>query len=410
MYSTRNLLAGLTLAFAGTVLIIPCASATAGRADAVTTPRNSAAIRTESVMRSQLLEHRVDNKSATGNGQPKNLAANVVRAYPPSCLSDPLATTVTGPSWSRSVDLFEADANGTNSLETVTITIWRVACSSSEFFTSATLMRIDRQSAFEGDNVVFPTFPGVRVAQVNNVNDIGFDDPDGRDFVRVAPEPNTVISDITTDSPVIFSTTYVLENFPYQGSGYFDFNLPFSIRFDNFYVDSNGQPSGQFFINVPGYDPTPSTYPAAFESLPINGYLSSNWYDPAHSGEGVITQIAEFPPTANGTVFTQIVFDWFTYDVDGLPFWISGNALIDASHPRSVTVPAIYLNDGGFAGDFGANATQNSWGTVTFEFPDCNSLTFSYASNGTPQPSYVPTGSGTLNLQRLVSVNGLTCE
>ncbi len=396
-------------AFARSVLVLAgvvfatCTFAAGSRSEASPSTRNDSRVTAANGVRARLLElPRSGNTAPRGDAHAKDLEANAYRAYPPSCLSYPLPTDITGPHWSRSVDLYEVDGNGADSLETVTITIWRVACSSSQFYTSATLMRIDRQRQFNGDNTIFPRFPDVRAAQVNEYDDIAFDG--GIDYVRVAPEANTVVSDSLPDTPLVYSTTYVLENYPSPLAGRFDFNLPFTIRFDNGYASNN-----QFFIDVPGYDPTASTYPAAFESLPINGYLSSNWFDPAHGGEGIITQIAEFPPAADGTVFKQLVFDWFTFDNDGLPFWISGNATINASNPTSVTVPAVYLTNGGFAGDFGANATANPWGTVTFEFPDCNHLTVTYASNGS-QPSFVPTGSGTLNLQRLVSVNGLTCE
>ncbi|MGA9422472.1 MAG: hypothetical protein WBW61_08920, partial [Rhodanobacteraceae bacterium] len=131
--------------------------------------------------------------------------------------------------------------------------------------------------------------------------------------------------------------------------------------------------------------------------LPINGQMTSNWYDPAHSGEGIIVQVAAYPPTTDGTVFKALVFDWFTFDTSGNPFWISGNATIDPANPTSVTVPAIYSVDGGFAGDFGANATQVPWGTLTFSFPDLNHMTVDYDAPPQPDATNVPTGTGTLH-------------
>ncbi|MGA9341130.1 MAG: hypothetical protein WBV61_02200 [Rhodanobacteraceae bacterium] len=154
----------------------------------------------------------------------------------------------------------------------------------------------------------------------------------------------------------------------------------------------------------------------ANEPLPITGGMTSNWYDPAHSGEGIVVQIAAFPPNSDGSVSREFVFDWFTYDSNGNPFWISGNATIDPGDPTSVTVPAIFSVEGGFAGDFGAEATQVPWGTVTFSFPDPNHMTVDYASlpmfdaPPPPIPNGVPSGSGTLHYERLLNIDGLACN
>jgi hypothetical protein len=402
MQAAGKNLAILALALAGSLAAAAAPAATrATRGPAVDVARDAASVNTVRAVRAQLDHPAAATRSAA---QPDDLRANGYRAYPPSCLSDPLPGNPSGPTWTRAVDLYEVDGSGANSYETVTITLWRVPCSSSQFYNSATLMRIDRQSAYEGDGEIFPVFPDVRVAQSNDFNDIGFDS--GLDFVRVAAEPNTVISDTGIGTPVVFSSTYVLENYPSPDAGYFDFNLPFTIRFDNGYLSG-----GQFFIDVPAYDPTANAgdYPGAFESLPINGYMSSNWYDPAHGGEGIIVQVAEYPPDDQNVVYRALVFDWFTYDDLGIPFWISGNATIDPAHATRVTVPAAYFTDGGFAGNFGSSSTANEWGTVTFEFPDCNDMTVEYAADG-DLPDGVPGGTGTLHYQRLLDINGLTCE
>ncbi|HET6545189.1 MAG TPA: hypothetical protein VFG55_00410 [Rhodanobacteraceae bacterium] len=144
-------------------------------------------------------------------------------------------------------------------------------------------------------------------------------------------------------------------------------------------------------------------------SLAINGLMSSNWYDPAHVGEGMVVQVAAFPPTPDGIIHKELVWDWFTYDANGNPFWIAGNAPVDPDDPTHVTSPAVYSTDGGFAGDFGANATQNPWGTVAFTFPDINHVTVEYTANE-DLPDGVPGGSGTLDYQRLLDIDGLACD
>ncbi|HET6545188.1 MAG TPA: hypothetical protein VFG55_00405 [Rhodanobacteraceae bacterium] len=62
--------------------------------------------------------------------------------------------------------------------------------------------------------------------------------------------------------------------------------------------------------------------------------------------------------------------------------------------------------DGGFAGNFGADATQNPWGTVTFRFSDLDHMTVDYAADA-GLPVGIPAGTGTLQFQRLLDIAGL---
>ncbi|MGA8278350.1 MAG: hypothetical protein WB784_09155 [Rhodanobacteraceae bacterium] len=168
-------------------------------------------------------------------------------------------------------------------------------------------------------------------------------------------------------------------------------------------VPDDSDNSGPYVDAITSFDVQPA---GGNEPLPITGRMTSNWYDPAHSGEGIIVQVAAFPPAADGTVAKEFVFDWFTYDVNGRPFWISGNATIDPDNPTQVTVPAIYRTDGGFAGDFGAEATQVPWGTVTFSFPDLDHITVDYAADP-DLGADIPGGSGTLLYERLLNIDGI---
>ncbi len=322
---------------------------------------------------------------------------NPVRAYPPSCLADPLPTTASGPTYSNgNVELAATDGAGNFYRERVTITIWRVVCSSSEFYTSATLMRIARQSQYEGDTEIYPLFPATDVAQ----GSIGIGDSP-RTLIRVATEPNTIISDVPVDSPIVYSTTYVLENYPYEGATEFDFNLGFDIRFDNQF--SSG--TRFYAINgVPTYNPTASTYPEAFLDLPVSGYLSTNWFDPTKPGEGLVIQIYEIHGT-NDLVFAH---SWSTFDAQGVPFWFFGQAVVNRS-TRSISAPMSYLTGGGFAGSGGAVSAAQPWGTTTFRWPDCNTLILGFTANP-GLPAGVPSGSGTREWKRVGAVNNLACE
>jgi len=70
-------------------------------------------------------------------------------------------------------------------------------------------------------------------------------------------------------------------------------------------------------------------------------------------------------------------------------------------------VTVAYATGGGFGG--GPAATNASWGTLIVDFPDCNSMHFSYQANS-GLPAGVPQGSGSRTWTRLTSINGLTCQ
>jgi hypothetical protein len=361
--------------------------------------------------RAALLSSRTASPAATASTA-KDLISNSYRAYPASCFSDtlpspsnaiqPLPITPTGPVYSRTVTL---GTNSQNTSEDVTITIWRVACSSSGDklsynpdggYVGATLMRIQRQSAYEGDSQLYPVYPDIRIAQGN----ITFDNPNFTDYVRVASEPNTVVSDTIVGSPIINSTTYVLENYPNPSLGFFYFNNAFTIRFDN------GYQGGRVTTSVPDYSPTSQTYPAAFLPMAVNGYLTGSWYDPTHGGEGMLTQVYDTGDGVNRTFFAA----WYTFDQSGLPFWLVAQANFPIGTTQLQNVQVLYATGGGFAGHFTPPIQRNVWGTMNVSFPDCQHIKFDYnGSTGTVQGG--PGGSGTgVVWTRLGNINSLNCQ
>lgn len=350
----------------------------------------------------------------------KELVANSYRAYPASCFSDtlpnpanaiqPLPIASTGPTYSQTITL---GTNSQNTSENVTVTIFRVACSSSGDklsynpdggYVGATLMRIQRQSAYEGDSQIYPLYPDIRVAQ----GSITFDNPNFTDYVRVASEPNTVVSDTMVGSPIINSATYVLENYPNPSLGFFYFNNAFTIRFWNGYRDSNGNPAAGslFTISVPDYNPTAQTYPAAFAPMAVNGYLTGSWYDPTHGGEGMLTQVYDNGDGTSRTFFAA----WYTFDQSGLPFWLVAQASFPIGATQLQNVQVLYATGGGFAGGFTPPIQRNVWGTMNVSFPDCQHIKFDYnGSTSTVQGG--PGGSGTGVLwTRLGNINSLNCQ
>lgn len=340
--------------------------------------------------------------------QPGTPGPNEFRAYPPSCAADPLPDKASGPPYSASVPLYATDPNNPQSavIEVATVTVWRIACSSSGVQqtynpnglpNAITLVRIDRHD--DSITAHVPRFPLLQAKQ----GTIDFTVAGGRNpasFVRAAVEPNTVVSEAPYDSPVVTSTTYVLENYPYQGSGYFAFSDAFTLRIDPFI--SGVAPID---ILVPDYVPTQATYPDASRDLPISGYMSSAWYSPAHSGEGLVVQLLDNPDGVTHTVFAA----WYTYDALGLPFWLIAQGVVNPGDRTLLNAPVYYFTGGGFAGNFGAAADIHPWGTMSMSFPDCNSIHFTY-SGQTDAQTGGPAGSGTRDWTRLANVNGLTCE
>ena len=348
-------------------------------------------------------------QAATGNGTNSVQStvsgpriANPYRSYPPSCAADPLPDTPTGFTYTTQVSLYTRNANGDpGTPEGATITLWRIACSSSgnlapynidHLQNSMLMMRIDRSS--NGQDFL-PTFPSITAVQQTA-------NGPATALVRSAQEPNTVISEVPFDATIAAqSTVYVLENYPFTTFGYTYFNNNFQLLIDPV-LDSNCGGCGT--ITVPGYEPDQQHYPAAFADLPIDGYMSSAWYDLAHGGEGLMVQIYDNADHATRTLFAA----WYTYDANGIPFWLSVQGVANYGSNTFSNVPVYYYTGGGFAGNF-PSVTQHNWGTMNISFPDCTTMEFDF--NGAADAvAGGPAGSGSRTFHRLADINGLNCE
>ena len=329
---------------------------------------------------------------------PETPGANAFRAYPPSCAADPLPDRSTAPVFSNRVPLFARDASGAGLIEGVTVSVWRIPCSSSGATTAynpngltnaITFLRIDRDTANEGVRTHFPTFPIVQAAQ----GSIGFGtagSPTRASLVRLASEPNTVIAETTFDSPLYDSTTYVLENYPYTGSGFFKFSDAFTLRVDP-------QVSGVTPVDLVIPDYNPALYPDSSALMPLDGYAAAQWVN-GTLNQGLLVQVTE-QPQSDGSTVRQIVFDLLTKDTLGDPLWLVGNASFPA-FATSVTIQTNYLGNG---------LSQTPWGTAKFELVDCNHLDVTF--NPLAQlPLPIPVFSGLKTYDRLFSANGMLCE
>ena len=392
----------LTLALAASVIVLPALAAER-------TPLSSAADASRAAAvanRPQLSHVRMSQPASTDSAAtpkamgtqiyPGTPGANAFRAYPPSCAADPLPDKSSGPTSSKRVPLYTTDGDQNNEYapEMVTVTVWRIACSSSGntppynptgAYNAMTLMRIDRDAQYEGDTSVWPTFPVVQVAQGN----IGFDN-ESASLIRVPTEPNTVIADTPFDSPIYYSTTYVLENYPYQGAGYFTFSDAFTLRLNPVTTSS-----AVTDFSMAAYSPTPASYPDAFAPLPLDGYAAAQWIN---GDEGLLVQISE-QYDSSGKMTRQLVFDLLTADLDGNPIWLVGNAGFPVG-ATSLNVDTIYL---------GAGLSHQPWGKVNIQMPSCGALDVTFTPNsGLPAP--IPSFSGLTTYGRLFDANGMVCE
>jgi hypothetical protein len=329
---------------------------------------------------------------------PDTPGANAFRAYPPSCAADPLPDKSTAPVYSNRTPLFARDPAGNAYIEGVTITVWRIPCSSSGAVTAynpngltnaITFMRIDRDAIYEHAHNVFPTFPVVQASQ----GTIGFGTdtaPNPASLVRSVGEPNTVIAESTFDSPVYDSTTYVLENYPYTGSGFFKFSDAFTLR-----IDPRVTGVTPLDLVIPDYNP--AQYPDATALQPFDGYAAAQWVNGALN-HGLLVQITE-QPQPDGSTVRQLVFDLLTEDTHGDPLWLIGNATFPA-FATSITIQTNYL---------GNALAQHPWGTAKFELEDCNHLDVTYTPLA-QLPSPIPSFTGLKVYDRLFSANGMLCE
>lgn len=327
-----------------------------------------------------------------GNVKPAEFFANPDRAYPPSCLNSPMPFGMwqNDPNYKHSVvnligDPLAGDANERNYSEAVDVYVFRVPCSSGQ---SATLVEIDRPS--NHSNTYYPTFPGVYVTQGGQQDYV----------VRVANDPNTFYSTNFALNPLIQSDVFVLENF-YAGAVQFNFNQSVTVTVDNLAAGFRQ------IVDFPLAAYNPAQYAATSQPLPISGYLTGNWRDINHSGEGIQTEVIEGDNT-DGSVSHYIAVAWYTYDSLGIPYWLFGSGSFNVGD-TSATMQLAYYAGGGFAGNFGSSATPALWGSLSVQFPDCNTMRFTYQPTAGLDSS-VPQASGTRIWTRATTINGLTCQ
>ncbi len=130
----------------------------------------------------------------------------------------------------------------------------------------------------------------------------------------------------------------------------------------------------------------------------IGAGFTGSWYDPAQSGHGF-----SLAGTGPGSP-QQLLAYWFTFAPEGGQSWVAALGPVDG---RQVVVHGVQTVGTGarFPPNFdAANAHQESWGTLTFTFSDCN---HGHVDWNPTAPGYA---SGGMDLTRLTLPAGLTCS
>jgi hypothetical protein len=124
-----------------------------------------------------------------------------------------------------------------------------------------------------------------------------------------------------------------------------------------------------------------------------DGGASGQWFNLSRDGEGIYFEIVD-----GGTVSVA----WFTYDMDGNQMWLSG-AIDISDSATSVAIPVSVTDGPVFGPDYDPDDLNSElWGTLTLNFPDCDTGLLSYASS-------TGFGQDTISLIRLTDLEQVRC-
>ena len=128
----------------------------------------------------------------------------------------------------------------------------------------------------------------------------------------------------------------------------------------------------------------------------IGAGFTGTWFDPSQADQGFMLEVLPGAPM-------QMLATWFTFAPQGGASWIFGLGPISGG---AVTIQGVQT--GGSGARFppsldAANIAVLPWGTLTFNFSDCNHGHVAWVST---VPGY---GSGGMDLTRLTLPAGLSC-
>jgi hypothetical protein len=131
-------------------------------------------------------------------------------------------------------------------------------------------------------------------------------------------------------------------------------------------------------------------------AVPVQPAIGGAWYNSSEEGHGFIINISE---NTNGQLV--LLATWYVYDNEGKQMWLLGSVPFNEGN-MNVTVP-VMVTQGAFFNNFASSDVEKiDWGTLTFEFSDCNTGVVRYE----PVRDFP---SGELAIQRLTNTAGIDC-
>lgn len=126
------------------------------------------------------------------------------------------------------------------------------------------------------------------------------------------------------------------------------------------------------------------------------GGPSGQWFNPERNGEGFYVEIIDASPM-------QIGVAMYSYDANGDPLWVVGNVAID-NDDEIVEIPVFEFNGPVWGPGYDPDDLNTiPFGTITANFPTCDTALFSIETNGA-------LADGNYSLIRITSVEGVGCN
>lgn len=130
----------------------------------------------------------------------------------------------------------------------------------------------------------------------------------------------------------------------------------------------------------------------------IDRGVSGLWYNRAQTGHGFDLTVVT-PTTATVT--------WYTYNANGHPVWVAG--VLTETAPGVLAGSVDYYQGMRFGVFDPSTNASLSWGELRFTFTSCERATVEY-DGSLRYSDGSGFGSGTIELEKLAGVMGLTCS
>jgi hypothetical protein len=134
----------------------------------------------------------------------------------------------------------------------------------------------------------------------------------------------------------------------------------------------------------------------------IQGGHSGGWYNMAQSGHGVFAEVIDQASSPTGK---RMVVAWYAY-FNNRQIWILAvGDVLQASDGQAAYMTAYIYEGNAFPPTYNPNLTQEIiWGEITMYFIGCDDAVLEWDS------VIAGYGSGSLQVQRLTTISGSTCD